>query len=167
MKPPSLQNLEEAAKSKEGLRERACHPTDVCFKVQPLGPPLGVVSVQNNQVTDFPGTRGRGHRARQAGREAGALHAGGGAAGLGGPGLPSGFGPGRWASAGRVRVALLCPRGAQTTVPKGLVTWGLWVSPQPPPLPPSTPVLEMRPRLLPVFFGEGVEVNRELTPEIR
>lgn len=71
MKPPSLQNLEEAAKSKEGLRERACHPTDVCFKVQPLGPPLGpplgVVSVQNNQVTDFPGTRGRGHRARQAG----------------------------------------------------------------------------------------------------
>lgn len=64
-------------------------------------------------------------------------------------------------------MALLCPRGAQTTVPKGLVTWGLWVSPQPPPLPPSTPVLEMRPRLLPVFFGEGVEVNRELTPEIR
>ncbi|XP_011379394.2 refilin-A [Pteropus vampyrus] len=37
----------------------------------------------------------------------------------------------------------------------------------PPPLRPSTPALEMRPRLLPVFFGEGVEVNREPTPEIR
>lgn len=40
MKPPSLQNLEAAAKSKEGLRERACHLTEVCFKVQPFWAPL-------------------------------------------------------------------------------------------------------------------------------
>ncbi|XP_059977179.1 refilin-A isoform X1 [Lagenorhynchus albirostris] len=35
------------------------------------------------------------------------------------------------------------------------------------PLPPSTPAREMRPRMLPVFFGESIEVNPEPTPEIR
>ncbi|KAM8814537.1 LOW QUALITY PROTEIN: refilin-A [Rhynchonycteris naso] len=37
----------------------------------------------------------------------------------------------------------------------------------PPPLPPNPPALEMRPRLLPVFFGEGIEVNPEPAHEIR
>lgn len=39
--------------------------------------------------------------------------------------------------------------------------------PQPPPRPPNPPALEMRPRLLPVFFGEGIEVNPEPAHEIR
>ncbi|XP_066871243.1 refilin-A isoform X2 [Kogia breviceps] len=38
---------------------------------------------------------------------------------------------------------------------------------RPLPLPPSTPAREMRPRMLPVFFGESIEVNPEPTPEIR
>ncbi|ELR49835.1 Protein FAM101A [Bos mutus] len=37
----------------------------------------------------------------------------------------------------------------------------------PPAHPPSTPAREMRPRMLPVFFGESIEVNPEPTPEIR
>ncbi|XP_059532252.1 refilin-A [Myotis daubentonii] len=37
----------------------------------------------------------------------------------------------------------------------------------PPPLPPNPPALEMRPRLLPVFFGEGIEMNPEPAHEIR
>lgn len=37
----------------------------------------------------------------------------------------------------------------------------------PPPLPPKPPALEMRPRMLPVFFGESIEVNPEPTHEIR
>lgn len=41
------------------------------------------------------------------------------------------------------------------------------LSPQPPPVPPNPPALEMRPRLLPVFFGEGIEVNPEPAHEIR
>lgn len=41
------------------------------------------------------------------------------------------------------------------------------LSPQPPPLPENPPALEMRPRLRPVFFGEGIEVNPEPTHEIR
>ncbi|XP_074177747.1 refilin-A isoform X1 [Rhinolophus sinicus] len=37
----------------------------------------------------------------------------------------------------------------------------------PPPLPPNAPALEMRPRMLPVFFGEGIAVNPEPAHEIR
>ncbi|KAM7051361.1 refilin-A-like [Molossus nigricans] len=37
----------------------------------------------------------------------------------------------------------------------------------PPPVPPNPSALEMRPRLLPVFFGEGIEVNPEPAHEIR
>uniref|UniRef100_A0A9W3H274 Refilin-A n=1 Tax=Camelus bactrianus TaxID=9837 RepID=A0A9W3H274_CAMBA len=38
---------------------------------------------------------------------------------------------------------------------------------KPPSGPPSTPAREMRPRILPVFFGESIEVNPEPTHEIR
>lgn len=41
------------------------------------------------------------------------------------------------------------------------------LSPQPPPLPTNAPALEMRPRMLPVFFGEGIAVNPEPAHEIR
>ncbi|XP_036777652.2 refilin-A isoform X3 [Manis pentadactyla] len=37
----------------------------------------------------------------------------------------------------------------------------------PPPLPLNPPALEMKPRMLPVFFGESIEVNPEPTHEIR
>uniref|UniRef100_A0A8D0P8E1 Refilin A n=2 Tax=Sus scrofa TaxID=9823 RepID=A0A8D0P8E1_PIG len=37
----------------------------------------------------------------------------------------------------------------------------------PPALPPSALAREMRPRMLPVFFGESIEVNPEPTHEIR
>ncbi|XP_012586668.1 PREDICTED: filamin-interacting protein FAM101A [Condylura cristata] len=37
----------------------------------------------------------------------------------------------------------------------------------PPSLPPNSPALEMRPRMLPVFFGERIEVNPAPTHEIR
>ncbi|EFB19400.1 hypothetical protein PANDA_000947, partial [Ailuropoda melanoleuca] len=37
----------------------------------------------------------------------------------------------------------------------------------PPGLPPNSPALEMRPRMLPVFFGESIEVHPEPTHEIR
>ncbi|XP_058547448.1 refilin-A [Neofelis nebulosa] len=37
----------------------------------------------------------------------------------------------------------------------------------PPALPPSSPALEMRPRMLPVSFGESIEVHPEPTHEIR
>ncbi|XP_032165702.1 refilin-A isoform X1 [Mustela erminea] len=37
----------------------------------------------------------------------------------------------------------------------------------PPALPLNSPALEMRPRMLPVFFGEGIEVHPESTHEIR
>ncbi|VCW69529.1 unnamed protein product, partial [Gulo gulo] len=37
----------------------------------------------------------------------------------------------------------------------------------PPALPPNSPALEMRPRMLPVFFGESIEVHPEPTHEIR
>ncbi|KAF0872116.1 RFLA protein, partial [Crocuta crocuta] len=36
-----------------------------------------------------------------------------------------------------------------------------------PALPPNSPALEMRPRMLPVFFGESIEVHPEPTHEIR
>lgn len=55
---------------------------------------------------------------------------------------------------------LQCQRAAHVTLCS-------WLSPQPLPLPPSTPAREMRPRMLPVFFGESIEVNPEPTPEIR
>ncbi|KAF6278374.1 refilin A [Rhinolophus ferrumequinum] len=38
---------------------------------------------------------------------------------------------------------------------------------QPPPLPANAPALDMRPRMLPVFFGEGIAVNPEPAHEIR
>uniref|UniRef100_A0A667IAC2 Refilin A n=2 Tax=Felinae TaxID=338152 RepID=A0A667IAC2_LYNCA len=57
--------------------------------------------------------------------------------------------------------------GAEATVPKGCVTPCPWLSPQPPALPPSSPALEMRPRMLPVSFGESIEVHPEPTHEIR
>ena len=56
--------------------------------------------------------------------------------------------------------------GAEATVPKGCVTPCPWLSPQPPALPPSSPALEMRPRM-PVSFGESIAVHPEPTPEIR
>lgn len=52
-------------------------------------------------------------------------------------------------------------------MPKGCVTLCLCLYRQPPPLPPKPPALEMRPRMLPVFFGESIEVNPEPTHEIR
>lgn len=57
--------------------------------------------------------------------------------------------------------------GAEATVPKGCVTPCPWLSPQTPALPPNSPALEMRPRMLPVFFGESIEVHPEPTHEIR
>lgn len=59
----------------------------------------------------------------------------------------------------------LAPRGSGGHSTQ--VTPRPWLSPQPPPLPPSAPVLEMRPRMLPVFFGEGIAVNPEPAHEIR
>lgn len=61
MKSLCLHNLEEAAKTKvsgSGLSPVRCLLQNAAF----LGPPLGIVSVQDNQVTDFPGTLEEGDR---------------------------------------------------------------------------------------------------------
>ncbi|KAF5922492.1 hypothetical protein HPG69_017882, partial [Diceros bicornis minor] len=57
--------------------------------------------------------------------------------------------------------------GAEAAVPKDCVTPCPCLAPQPPSLPLNPPALEMRPRMLPVFFGESIELNPEPTQEIR
>lgn len=59
------------------------------------------------------------------------------------------------------------PTGSGGPGAKGPGNPGPFLSPQPPPLAPNTPAREMRPRMLPVFFGEGIAVNPEPTHEIR
>uniref|UniRef100_A0A8P0SCB5 Refilin A n=1 Tax=Canis lupus familiaris TaxID=9615 RepID=A0A8P0SCB5_CANLF len=71
------------------------------------------------------------------------------------------------ARAGRMRGGPCAQWRAGATVPKGCITPCLWLSLQPPALPPNSPALEMRPRMLPVFFGEGIEVHPEPMHEIR
>lgn len=64
-----------------------------------------------------------------------------------------------------------CEPGGGRRAPRGSgghsakVTPRPWLAPQP--LPATAPALDTRPRMLPVFFGEGIAVNPEPAHEIR